>query len=88
MIQGWDLKHCWKRARAQAARETHFAVADPQSIVSAATQKTDFLYTLPIMSNVSFRILDNHSLQYAPRKTQIRLMNVIVLWRRTKTLYI
>ena len=37
-----------------------------------------------IMSNVSFRILDNHSLQFAPRKTQIRLMNV--LWRLTKTL--
>jgi len=39
MIEGWDLKHCWKRARAQAAREAHFAVADPQSIVSAATQR-------------------------------------------------
>merc|ERR1712166_1473963 len=23
IIEGWDLKHCWKRARAQAAREAH-----------------------------------------------------------------
>jgi len=34
MIEGWDLKHRWKRARAQAAREAHFAVADPQTTVS------------------------------------------------------
>ena len=42
MIEGWDLKHRWKRARAQAAREAHFAVADPQtqSTVSAATAHT------------------------------------------------
>ena len=39
MIEGWDLKHCWKRAHAKAAREAHFAVADPQSIVSADTQR-------------------------------------------------
>ena len=42
MIEGWDLKHCWKRARAQAAREAHFAVADPQSIVSATLQTEHF----------------------------------------------
>jgi len=29
MIEGWDLKHRWQRARAQAAREAHFAVTDP-----------------------------------------------------------
>ena len=40
MIEGWDLKHRWKRARAQAAREAHFAVADPQTTVSAATAHT------------------------------------------------
>ena len=31
MIEGWDLKHLWKRVFMQAAREAHFAVADPQS---------------------------------------------------------
>ena len=31
-IEGWDLKHFWKRVFIQAAREAHFAVADPQSI--------------------------------------------------------
>jgi len=50
MLVVWSRAGIWsilKRARAQAAREAQFAVADPQSIVSAATQKTSCTHCPP-----------------------------------------
>jgi len=36
MIEGWNLKHLWKRACMQADREAHFAVS-----LTAGTELAD-----------------------------------------------
>jgi len=85
MIEGWDLKHCWKRACAQAAREAHFAVADPQSIVEKTREfQTQLLHYFSKSDNKS-----NHhhqpATQLPQRRIQVVCINMVARKRLTES---
>jgi len=56
MIQGWDLKHLWKRVYTQAACQTHFAASLEADILSSQTELNSNFVTCKVCARFCCRL--------------------------------